>query len=148
MPTDADWRVIDKLVLSAIPESFSIEAITSIDQRSLTLLPSVERSQLTINLRPQIIHAVGGVVAQEIRGDVNISQDDERLLQLIRQHGDNQTAELAAAVQVLSDTAITNSDRLTNAQKLKAFVFSLRDKLGPVASNLLIAYLEKKLGLK
>jgi hypothetical protein len=148
MPTDADWRVIDKLVLSVIPESFSIEAITSIDQRSLTLLPPVERSQLTINLRPQIIHAVGGVVAQEIRGDVNISQDDERLLQLIRQQGDNQSAELTAAVQVLSDTAITNSDRLSNAQKLKGFVFSLRDKLGPVASNLLIAYLEKKLGLK
>jgi len=145
LPNNVDWSVIEKLVASSIPEAFSIVAVSS---GSLRGLRSVESSSLTINLMPQIVNTVKGIIAQEIRGDVNISEDDETLLQLIRQHGDNRSTELASAVQVLSDTDIPKSDRLTSAQKLKAFVFSIRDRLGPVATNLMTAYLERKLGLK
>jgi hypothetical protein len=37
---------------------------------------------------------------------------------------------------------------LTSAQKLKAFVFGVAGKIGPVAANLLTAYIETRLGLK
>ena len=79
---------------------------------------------------------------------MNVSEESERLLQLIEQHAGQQTSDLTVASQMLSDAGISKPDRLMSAHKLKAFVFSIAKKIGPVATSLLTTYIENKLGLK
>jgi hypothetical protein len=148
LPIDADWGAIGSLIAKALPETFSVATVTSIDWRTLRGPLTVGGAQLTINLNPKIVNAVHSVVAQEIQGDLNVPQDEQVLLQLINQHADDRLLELTAAVQILSDKAIPRSERLTSAQKLKEFLFSLPKALAPTGINILTAYLEQKLGLK
>jgi hypothetical protein len=148
LPDSADWQMIDRLVASTIPEAFNIAGITLLNRGLHTPSNSAEHTQLTINLNPQIINKVNGVVAREILGDVSTSAESEALLDLIRKHADSRSLELIDAAQTLSDRAMPRAKRLTSAQKLKGFVFSLGEKLGPVARDLATAYIEKKLGLK
>ncbi len=147
LPGDSDWQIIDRLVASTIPEAFNIAGITMFDRGSLMLSSSVGHSPITVNLNPQIISTVNGVVASEIRGNVGTSKESEELFDLIRQHADTRSMELIDAVQNLSDDSIPKATRLTSAQKLKGFVFGLGEKLGPVATNLLTSFIENKLGL-
>lgn len=144
-PEGSNWQIIDQLVARTIPESFAISGIAMMDRGSLLSL--AEESHLTINLNPQIINTVNGVVAHEIHGDVQTSEGSEALLELIRQYADPRSMELIGAAQTLSDEGIPSATRLTSAQKLKGFVFSLGQKLAPAARDLAILYIEKKLGL-
>jgi hypothetical protein len=147
-PGGTDWNVIERFVATAIPEAYSIASLSSADRMYSRALPVLDSSQLTVNINPQIIQTVHGIVAQEIRGDVNVSEESERLLQLIEQHAGQQTSDLTAAAQMLSDAGISKPDRLMSAHKLKAFVFNIAKKIGPVATSLLTTYIENKLGLK
>ncbi len=147
LPSDAQWATIEKLVRDSLPAAFGVAAAYFIDQGPVRMLPSAEGAQYTINLNPQIVHTVNGVVAREIRGDVTTSEDDQRLLDAILQHAGAEAVELASAVQELSDGAIPKPTRLARAQKLKGFVLGLGPRLGPIATSVLTAYIEKKLGL-
>lgn len=105
-------------------------------------------TQFTVNLNPQIISTVNGLVAHEISGNVNLSENDQKLLTLIRDHGGSRAVELTSAVHELSDPGIPNPTRLSGAQKLKAFLYAIGPKLGGVAANVLQEYIEHKIGLK
>jgi hypothetical protein len=148
LPGLADWVLIEKFVAHAIPEAYSVASLTSADQNYIRVLPPLIGTRLTVNIKPQIIQTVNGVIAQEINGGVGVSEETERLLKLIRSHGGGHASDLTAAAQILSDSGISKADRLTSAQKLKAFVFGVAGKIGPVAANLLTAYIETRLGLK
>jgi hypothetical protein len=102
---------------------------------------------LTINLNPRIVNTVNGLIAQEVRGDVRVSGDEKELNRLITEHGEEKSVELSASVQLLSDSAISHSERLASAQKLKGFVYKVAEKIGGIATTVLTSYIDKKLGL-
>lgn len=94
---------------------------------------------------------MNGILAQEVFGDFNLTDDARQLLNLIHEHGASQTGELTEAVKTLSDRepvgpidvaqgvrheGFPNPSRVTSAQKLKGFLFRAAAKIGPAAVNL------------
>jgi hypothetical protein len=148
MQKENDWALIESLVAAAIPEAQNISFFGTADRHYTQVLPILSGGDLTVNIQPQIFQTVNGVVAREIRGEVEISDETEELLTLIRKHGAAKSPELTSAIQLLSDPGIPKAERLTCAQKLKAFVFRIGGQIEPAAMGLLTAYIEKKLGLK
>jgi hypothetical protein len=145
---EADWDLINKFVATAIPAAYSIASLSADDKANSQLLPTLSTSELTININPQIVTAVNSVVARELQGDVSYSVGSKQLLDLIESHSPKNSSQLVSAAQELEDTGITNSARLTSAQKLKSFVYSVGEKIGPVATKILTDYIEMKLGMK
>jgi hypothetical protein len=148
LPSDYDWKTIEGLASSAIPSADAIQSAYMLDYDSSGTRPASIRSPTVINLSPQIINTVNGVVAREIYGGVNLSAQDRELLKLIQKWGNEKAPELVSAVHELSDHGIPKSDRLSRAQKLKSFLYSVGSRAGSVATNVLQSYIEHKLSLK
>jgi hypothetical protein len=141
VPSDFNWQIINHLVDEAIPR---INGVSSALGASLQLTSA---SSLTVNIQPQIINSVNSVVAQEIIGDQYLSEDAERLLNLIQKYGGEKTSELISAVHELADESAPQPGRLTARQKLKKFVLGLGSRIGDIAAGVLQAYIENQLGL-
>ncbi len=76
LPTDIDWGAIETFIIGTVPALANIGSsllVAQVPLASNTALVSNSTS-VTINLKPQIIQAVSGIVAQEIRGDVKLSE--------------------------------------------------------------------------
>lgn len=145
LPTSA-WHDLQLLVDRAIPSPASVSAAYTID--SAPLPDDAQYRSLTVNLNPQIIQHATGIVSREIRGDINLGAEDEQLISLIERHAKERSFELSSAVRELSDSSIPQSERLSSAGKLKAFLFSLGPQARAAGINILQAYVEQKLGLK
>ncbi|MGB6134461.1 MAG: hypothetical protein WCC14_20525 [Acidobacteriaceae bacterium] len=143
---EAEWQLIERLAASAVPESYSISSLSSGAQG--LPMASMAGSKLTINIRPQIIQTVRGIVAQELVGNVDNSGAARELAELIEMHGGKDAQELKNAMQILSDPEIPKPDRMTSAKRVKGFVLRVAETIGPVATQLTTAYIEAKLGLK
>ncbi len=141
VPPDFNWQIIDTLVDQAVPK---INGVGSAMGAPLQLSSS---SAMTVNIQPQIISSVHGVVAQEITGDQYLSEDTRKILSLIQQYGGDKTSELVSAVNELGDQSAPQPGRLTAKQKLKKFILGLGSKIGDVAVGVLQAYIESQLGL-
>ncbi|WP_420607423.1 hypothetical protein [Novosphingopyxis sp.] len=106
---------------------------------------------LTVNIRPQIIQQVQGIVAQEISGTINLSQGAIEMIRLIEKTGGNQAPNLKSAVYELEDPSTTAERRLSAKAKLKAFAFGAAkktgDKLVDAGATALVAYLRGTLGI-
>lgn len=146
LPADVDWGIISVLVNSAVPPLSGVSSALSSDQRPLQLTAATG-SSVTLNLRPQIVQAVNSIVAQEIEGDVHLTELDQKLLQLIREHAADREPELTSAVHELADASAPKSDRLLAKQRLKAFLYQVGAKASELGVGLLQAYLEKRFGL-
>lgn len=146
LPTDVDWGTISALVNSAVPPLSGVSSALSSDQRPLQLTAATG-SSVTVNLKPQIVQAVNSVVAQEIEGDIHLTELDQKILQLIREHAADREPELTSAVHELADASAPKSDRLLAKQRLKAFLYQVGAKASEVGVGLLQAYLEKRFGL-
>jgi hypothetical protein len=140
------WAGIQALIERSIPSTSGIQASFAID--SVPLPNPAQYRSLTVNLNPQIIQEVNGIVSQEIRGNVNIGPRGEELLALIEEHAPSQSMELASAVHQLSDPNLPQAERLTASGKLKSFLYKLAPEVGKVGLNVFQAYIEHKLGLK
>lgn len=145
LPVSA-WDQIQLLIERAIPSASGLPSVLAIDSAPLPQAPHYE--SLTVNLNPQIIHDVSGIVAREIRGHINIGPSGEELLALIEKYAPERSVELASAVHEISDPSVPRAERLTAANKVKAFLYKLAPDAGKVALNVLQAYIERKLGLK
>jgi sorbitol-specific phosphotransferase system component IIBC len=122
-------------------------AAISVDQDPITLPNSNSKNSLTININPQLVETVNGVVAQEIRGDQYISSEAQQLLALIHEHAGDNARDLASAVHELEDKSAPKPGRLNAKQKLKKFLIDAGGKVGDVALGVLQSYIEKQLGL-
>ena len=112
------------------------------------LLPtSADGGSLTINIKPQIIQAVNSVVAYEIQGDVQLSADDQHLLQLILEYGQGKETELISAVHELADDTAPSTGRLAAKQKIIGFLGWLGTQAGNIGVDLLKSYVKKRIGL-
>jgi hypothetical protein len=147
LPPSADWDTVSKLVNTAVPQLDGIKSITSYDESPRQLAGEIG-SPITVNFQPQIIQAINAVVAQEIDGDIHLTDIDKQLLELISQHAAEDATELKSAVHELADTSAPKSHRLMAKQRLKAFLFKLGSVATDVGSGLFLSYLEKRYGLK
>ncbi|MER8524817.1 hypothetical protein [Mesorhizobium sp. M1272] len=102
---------------------------------------------LTVNIRPQIIQTVHGIVAQEISGSQHLSFEAARIIELAQEHGGGRASEIVSAVHELEDVDLPDGDRLSAKQKIKRFLFALGGKVGDVGLGVLQTYIERKLGL-
>ncbi|WP_421797065.1 hypothetical protein [Haliscomenobacter sp.] len=104
---------------------------------------------LQININPQIISKVEGVVAKEFNGSVVFTKEDNQLKEMIQEYSVSkaQFAELISALYEMKDSEISSKDKKAATSKLKNFVLKIGEKIGDVAFDLLTKYLEKKMGL-
>ena len=158
LPISSGWEEIDALIAAAwwdsdayaaalpVPAKIGLTHLLAAGPQAATKILAV--GSPTINLNPQIINTVHGVVAHEILGNVTLSNEDEKLLKLIKEHAGEKSIELTSAVYQLSDLSVPKTTRLVSAQRLKAFLWVIAKKIEDVASHVLQSYIERKLGLK
>ncbi|CAK2992769.1 conserved hypothetical protein [Vibrio crassostreae] len=140
--SDEDWNAISILVDSVIPKIDGVNTALTVDRKSFS--PS---QNFTININPQIVETVNGIVAQEILGDQHLGTDAKELLDLIEKYGSTKKSELASAVHELSDESAQAEDRINARQKLKGFIYSLGAKGGDIAAGILQTFIEGQVGL-
>jgi hypothetical protein len=141
--TKEDWVIIDQIVDSNVPKINGVSSAISIDQKSLLN----DSQNLTINIQPQIIETINGVVAQQIIGDQHLGQDTRQLLEIIDKYGEEKKAELASAAHELNDDNAKDSDRIIAKYKLKGFILKVASKIGNVSFDLVMKYIENIFGL-
>ncbi|PBP60209.1 hypothetical protein PSYCIT7_010170 [Pseudomonas syringae Cit 7] len=138
-----DWNIIYKLADQSVPIARGVTTAVSFDRLSFVDAPE----GLTVNINPQIIGTVNGVVARHIQGDQHIGADAEQLLQLIEAYGGANKVELSSALHELNDTSARPEDRMGAKQKLKSFVYTVAGKAGDIACGVLQSYIESQAGL-
>ena len=108
--------------------------------------PSESTQQnITLNFKPQFIERIEGVVAQEVNGIAQLTNNDKALISLFDQHGGAKAAELTSALQELNDDSAPEPGRVTAKQRIKQFLIAATDKIGDAAAGVLQTYVEKKL---
>ena len=147
IPGDTDWEAINSLVTMAIPPLRGLSGAISVDQEPMLLPTRNDANNITINVNPQIVETVNGVIAQEIRGNQHIGQEAQQLLELIQKYGGSQSRELASSVHELEDESAPKPGRLNAKQRLKKFLIDIGGKVGDVALGVLQSYIEKQIGL-
>jgi hypothetical protein len=143
----ADLEALQSVVSLMVPEDRPAAAALGVALPESRVFPQ----SLTVNINPQIIGRVEGVVAQELSGTVNLSPGAIEMLRLIERDGGEHAAELKAAVYELEDTTSSRDGKLSATSKLKAFAYTaLRkggEKLLDTGGELLLGYLKAKLGI-
>lgn len=106
-------------------------------------------ASLTINIQPQYVSKVEGVVAQEILGNVEYGQHEQKLLALVEKYvADREEAiRLSSAVNELKDRSAPKEVRLSAWQRLQVFVLKVAPHIGKRALDILQKYLEVQIGL-
>jgi hypothetical protein len=146
-PGETNWADVESLVNFAVPQLTGVHGAISVDQESMRLPSRDSMTNITINLNPQIVETVNGVVAQEISGDQHMGPEAQQLLELIKQYGEKDVRDLASSVHELEDTSAPTPGRFNARQKLKKFLIDVGAKAGDVAAGVLQSYVEKQLGL-
>ncbi|MBJ6954333.1 hypothetical protein [Vibrio cholerae] len=140
--TNHDWAVIDRLVDSCIPRSTGVSSALSFDRSTIPPL-----NNMTLNINPQIIETVNGVVAQKINGNQHLGTEARELLELIELYGESNKSILASSVHELVDDSARSEDRICAKHRLKGFLMSIGAKAGDVATGVLQSFIESQIGL-
>jgi len=141
-PTQQD--LIESTVNALIPEVVG----SRVSQAMLITFsqPAASGQQnITLNFKPQFIEHIEGVVAQEVNGIAQLTNNDKALISLFEQHGGGKAAELTSALQELNDDSAPEPGRVTAKQRIKQFLIAATDKIGDTAAGVLQTYVEKKL---
>lgn len=140
--TSHDWAVIDRLVDSCIPRSTGVSSALSVDRSTIPQL-----NNMTLNINPQIIEKVNGVVAQKINGNQHLGTEARELLELIELYGESNKSILASSVHELVDDSARSENRVFAKHRLKGFLMSIGAKAGDVATGVLQSFIEGQIGL-
>ena len=144
LPGDTGWETITAIVDGAIPQAGPLSNALQVDQAPLHISNS---EHITVNLKPQIIQTVNGVVSQEIYGDQHIGPEAQEILDLIQKYAGERSTELSSAVHEVVDPDAPKADRLSAKQKIKGFLYQVGRKGSDVAIDLLQKYIESQVGL-
>ena len=142
--TNIHWDEINELIDMSVPKISGVSSAIGFGNMSST---AIKAENLTINVRPQIISSVQGIVAQEVSGTQNFGIEAKDLLEVIKIYGGSRVTELTSAVYELEDNDAKHEDRLSARQKIKAFLYKMPGKISDVAFGILQSYIENKLGL-
>jgi len=146
VPGDLDWDAITQMVESTVPSVSGTGSPLSIAHPAHQI-GNHRNTNITVNLNPQIVGNVNGVIAQEINGNQHLGVQGQELLELIKKYGEAKAGELATAVYEIEDKSIPKPERLKAGQKLKKFLIDVVRKGGDVAAGVLQKYIETQLGL-
>ncbi|WP_041397675.1 hypothetical protein [Rubinisphaera brasiliensis] len=113
MPSDADLSAIGMLVEQTIPSIAGPHSLLQLTSPS----KSITANNLTLNLNPQFVETVNGIVAQEISGDIGLNENDRKLLDLFAEFGERQHADLVSALRELR-SCLKNQPVSTESGKL------------------------------
>jgi hypothetical protein len=141
VPDAIDIAVLSQIIDKTIPPLQDLKQIVSFPPRT----HQITNSNLTINVNPQIIEKVEGLVANAIQGDVHYSPEDKNLMQLFNEFGGTQIQELTTALHELKDISCPKPERITAKQRIKKFLIACSSKTGDVAFGLLQKYIENQL---
>jgi hypothetical protein len=147
VPGDFDWNAIGQLIESTVPSANSGASASLMLGDTSRAFGSLGRGNITINLNPQIVGTVNGVIAQEVNGDQTLGVHGQELLELVQKYGDARGNELITSIYEVEDLSVPKPDRLKAGQKLKKFLIEVARKGGDVAANVLQKYIENQLGL-
>lgn len=102
-----------------------------------------------ININPQIIGKVEGVVSRVINGNIEFAQEEKELFKLIELYTEKaiENETLKSAIYELNDTGIPQEQKRMAWQKLSSFLCKVANKVGDVGVCLLSKYLEQKIGI-
>lgn len=139
-----DWDEVNIIVDASVPQLGGVSSAIGFGSTSQN---NIGTANVTINIKPQIIASVQGIVAQEVSGTTNFGVEAAQVIELIKQYGGTHVTELTSAVYELEDTDAKQAERLSAKQKLKTFLFKASDKIGDIALGVLQRYIESKLGL-
>jgi hypothetical protein len=103
---------------------------------------SKSASQLCVNIRPQIIQKVEGIVAQEINGNITYSPEEKQIRNLIEEYGGEDQPLLETGLSELKDTSAPKPGRVVAKQRLKKFMLGLGDKATTLGIGVLQKYIE------
>lgn len=104
-------------------------------------------NSVTVNVNPQFISSVRGIVAHEVSGTQNFGVEAGQLMEFVKLYGGSRTNELTSAVFEFEDPDANQADKLAARQKLKSFLYKTAGKIGDVAFGVLQTYIESKLGI-
>ena len=101
----------------------------------------------TININPQIISKVDGIVCSEINGNIQFTSEEREIEKLIEKYttGISETAELQSSLYELKDSSASNEQKRGAWQKLYGFLGKVADKVGDVGITLLTKYIEQQM---
>jgi hypothetical protein len=106
-------------------------------------------TNLNININPQIIQKVEGIVAREFNGTITFTNEDNQLKDIIQKYSETsaKSAELISALYEVQDKELSLKSKKAATNKLKSFLVKVGEKVGDVAFDLLTKYLESKMGI-
>lgn len=102
---------------------------------------------IQINLNQQFIESPQGTVIQNLEGTTHLGAEAKELLQLIKQHGKEDSALLESALHELEDEEARKPERMVARQRLIKFVSAIGKQVSTVSVALLQKYLQQRLGL-
>jgi len=140
LPANADLSALGELVDATVP--------TVLGPRTPLLIADAQSAtaqSLTINVNPQFVDTLNGIIAQEISGDIAINDNDRELLRLFAEYAGEQHADLVSALRELNDESAPTPGRLTAKQKIKRFLLAVGSKATDVGVGMLQSYIEKKM---
>lgn len=146
-PTAEDWHAISLIIESAMPALSSQLPSPSQALQKGVGAPQQSHANIIYNIRPQFIHTVNGIVAEEVHGNQHFGTQHHQLLKVVSTHAGENSQELEAAVYELADNSGKRIDRLKAGQKIKGFLIEVGKRTGDVAFSILQKYVEKQLGL-
>lgn len=101
----------------------------------------------TININPQIISQVEGVVCNELNGNVHFNAQEKELSKLIEKFSENisEASELQSSLYELIDKATPKEKKRSSWQKLYGFLSKIAPKVGETGLNILLHFIEQKM---
>ena len=104
-------------------------------------------SNRVVNINPQYIQTVNGVVAAEISGNINYSTSDKELIKLFKNFAETETeiASLNSSLNELKDKSVTKENKLNAWQHIQSFLITSAKDIGTTGVNILKDYLENLL---
>ncbi len=101
----------------------------------------------TVNINPQIINRVEGIVCNELNGNINFTPEEQELNKLIENYAGelSEITKLKTALYELKDNATTKDQKRSSWQRLYGFIGKVADKIGDVGVALLTKYIEQKM---
>lgn len=117
--------------------------------QEIVAMPDIRQSTTFVHAsnviigNPQLIQRAEGIIAQELRGNIEYNEFDEQLLDAIRENaGAGRVAELETSLNLLKDETAPQQKRQSAWQSLRTFLTRHADVIGKAGVNVLEKYLE------
>lgn len=113
------------------------------------LLGIPNKTDCEITNKSMYINHVDKIIYQELNGNINLSNEDETLIEVIKKYSSSLTeiSDLQTALFELKDKGTSKEHKRSAWQKLYSFLGKAGNKIGDVGVSLLSKYLEQRLGL-